>query len=156
MADTLVIRDCVTRIEERQYINGTFETVVFAPSVEEIGKEAFIGCDQVKVFVLPDGIKRIDKRAFEGTKAAIYIPKSIQYVGEEAFDYDVEAYFECGEKDFEGYEESFYVENDHPFAFYGYGGGGGWQTLHYYRNADKVHFNEPRERFLERFKDLLD
>ena len=152
--EVLIVQDGVQAIHDFQYQGGTFECVKFPDSLEEIGKCAFKECKNVKAFLLPDHIKKIQDYAFSATKAVVYIPKSIEYVGREAFDYDVDAYFECGEKDFEGYFHAEREENDHPFAFYGYGGSG-TRLTRYYCNSSKLHFHVSKEDFLEKFKDLI-
>lgn len=152
--EILVIQDGTRKINDYQYKRKTFECVKFPDSLEEIGKWAFNQCANVKGFLLPDGIKKIQDYAFYETKAVVFIPKSIEYIGREAFGYDVDAYFECGEKDFEGYFHAEQGENDHPFAFHGYGGSC-TNLIYYYCNASKLHFHVPKEVFLEKFKDLI-
>ena len=52
-----------------------------------IGEDAFYGCDDVTGVTLPDGIKIIERSAFESMSRLreILIPDSVKYIGESAF-----------------------------------------------------------------------
>lgn len=54
--------------------------------VREIGEEAFMGCTSLKSVTLPEGIEKIDTRAFSLCKFSSFtIPESVTYIGYGAF-----------------------------------------------------------------------
>ena len=48
------------------------------------------------MLILPDSIRRIEANAFSIFRGKVYVPKSVEYVGEYAF-YGCEVYFESEE-----------------------------------------------------------
>ncbi|MCH5220661.1 MAG: leucine-rich repeat protein, partial [Muribaculaceae bacterium] len=65
---------------------STIEDVIIPNSVIEIELRAFDGCSGLKEINLPNSIKKIGDTAFRGIKAStIYIPESVEYIGNGAF-----------------------------------------------------------------------
>ena len=61
-------------------------SVVFSSDVEYIGIEAFASCKNLTSITLSNGVRKILKRAFNGTKLrSVTIPASIEYIGKYAF-----------------------------------------------------------------------
>lgn len=54
--------------------------------VTSIGIEAFFNCTQISRLTIPENITRIEEGAFYGCDmSSVYLPKSLQFVGESAF-----------------------------------------------------------------------
>ena len=60
--------------------------LVLPPQVGDIGDEAFFGCRNLQTVILPEGLRRIGKKAFRGTALQeIRIPASVTEIGARAF-----------------------------------------------------------------------
>ena len=60
--------------------------LMLPPQVEDIGDEAFFGCRNLRKVILPDGLRRIGKKAFRDTALEeIRIPESVAEIGARAF-----------------------------------------------------------------------
>ena len=66
---------------------GTAEHVMIPDTVTVIGKEAFDGCETIKIVVIPDSVIEIKPRAFYGcmNMTEIQIPDSVKKIGEGRF-----------------------------------------------------------------------
>ncbi len=55
--------------------------------IEEIGKETFKDCKNLKSIILPKSLKKIEKQAFQGCNLLqeITIPKNVKIIGEHSF-----------------------------------------------------------------------
>ena len=70
---------------------GLAATLTLPASLTVIDEEAFYGAQMLDEVVLPEGIERIESRAFaESTVSSINLPESIEYIADDAFD-------RCGE-----------------------------------------------------------
>ena len=85
---TYNIPDGVRTIASGVFYNKDGLTQINIPdSVEVIGAYAFAGCKGLKEVKLPSGIKRIEYGAFSDMNISeIVVPKSVDYIGNEAFE----------------------------------------------------------------------
>ena len=60
----------------------------FNDHISAVGEETFCGCVGLAEEILPENIKRIERKAYYGCKELAYIdiPKSIEYIADDAFD----------------------------------------------------------------------
>ena len=64
----------------------SIEEITIPSTVEEIGQDAFYGCENLKTVTLKEGLKKIGESAFEGTSIIeITIPCSVEEIGDYAF-----------------------------------------------------------------------
>ena len=79
----------VTAIANRALAGDQLLTGVALPvSLQEIGDEAFAGCDALQgAIVLPEGLKRVGARSFAGCSGitALSLPSTLQSIGDDAF-----------------------------------------------------------------------
>ena len=62
-------------------------SLTFPSNLQIIEEEAFRGDSSLNAVILPDGIKRIESRAFaDCTINSVYFPSSIEYIADDAFD----------------------------------------------------------------------
>ena len=140
----LALPEGIKKIHDGQYKGRKdISNVIFPSSLEEIGKEAFEGCENVRFFLLNEGIKIIGDNAFSRTNAFIYIPSSLEYIGKEAIGYDSKALFEAPFGSFKTYLKVYPSEPDYPDSFHrGPSMGGGESKVTYYfgrnNHLDKV------------------
>ena len=120
----LVIPEGTEIIKREEYRNKTEYTgVVFPSSLKEIEARAFSGCKNLKVIDLPKGLTNIGSFAFYDVEAVFFIPSTIKSVGIDAFSEEAVIFVECKSYDFSGSLAPERESSEHPFAFYGYGGG---------------------------------
>lgn len=140
----LALPEGIKKINDGQYKGRKdIDNVIFPSSLEEIGKKTFEGCENVRFFLLNDGIKIIGDNAFYRTNAFIYIPSSLEYIGKEAIGYDSKALFEAPFGSFKTYREVYPSEPDYPDSFHrGPSMGAGESVVTYYfgrnNHLDKV------------------
>lgn len=105
------------------YKYSKYDPLVLPDTVVEIGVEAFAECDVKNAVVLPEGLKKIDRSAFEDVLIGDYvIPSTVEYLGFYCFsglssyhagEFPLNLYFEgdCPETIYdvnEGYEVNVY------------------------------------------------
>ena len=65
----------------------TENTLVFPKKLTTIGEEAYYGTTGVDFVELPEGVKRIESKAFaNSTLEEIVLPQSLEYIAPDAFD----------------------------------------------------------------------
>ena len=84
------IGNCVTKIGYRCFNSETwkfFESIIIPNSVTEIGKEAFLNCEGLKIVGMPDSVTSIDAAAFSYCTSlpSVTIPDSVTSIGNNAF-----------------------------------------------------------------------
>lgn len=80
--------DKVTKIGKDAFYNSSVSTVIFPKSLEVIGERAFGRCKYLYDILLPQGLKKIEKEAFdEDPIMNIDLPASVDTIGFAAFSY---------------------------------------------------------------------
>ena len=109
--DTFSVAEGTKKIASRAFSGASLEEVVLPEGIEEIGSYAFYGCGRIKAPLFHEGITKVGRNAFDidafGTKKAdwipeeqevIYVPASLEYIGEHAFDAFLNVRFEVSEE----------------------------------------------------------
>ena len=109
--DSFSVAEGTKKIAFRAFSGASLEEVVFPEELEEIDSYAFFGCGRLKAPLFHEGITKVCRNAFDinnyGTKKAdwipeeqevIYIPASLEYIGEHAFDAFLNVRFEVSEE----------------------------------------------------------
>lgn len=75
------------RVESDVFRDSSFVHVIMQPGITELGLRSFEHCLRLQQVVLPDGLRVIEKDAFNGCRALrrIQIPSTVVEIGEGAF-----------------------------------------------------------------------
>ena len=86
---TLNIRETVTQIKDYAFKNSKIEEVIFFPqsTIDHLGKQAFMGANQLKYFDVPDGVFELEGTFYYSSVEEIRFGENSQLtkIGEETF-----------------------------------------------------------------------
>lgn len=86
---TLNIRENVTQINDYAFKNSKIEEVIFFPlsTIDHLGKQAFMGANQLKYFDVPDGVVELDGTFYHSSVEEVRFGENSQLskIGEDTF-----------------------------------------------------------------------
>lgn len=72
---TVIIKNCATIVQGSFQNNDRISRVIIGKGVISIGKDAFSGCENLKIVFVPESVDLIDETAFKGSGVLWKIPK---------------------------------------------------------------------------------
>ena len=90
------------------------DTLTFSTQLKTIEAQAFMGDTSIEDVVLPEGVLRIESKAFSNSSiASVYLPDSLTYIAPDAFENTPESFSAYGSET--GYAADFCAANGIPY-----------------------------------------